>query len=65
MSPSVFEVDVDTTRKDPEVGHDSEESGRVNWPRQVSSGWSVHWSVGTPGMLYKGRSAVPGVTPSP
>lgn len=34
MSPSVFEVDVDTTRKDPEVLQDSKESGRVNWPRQ-------------------------------
>lgn len=25
---------MDTTRKDLEVGQDSEESGRVNWPRQ-------------------------------
>lgn len=30
----MFEIDVDTTRKDLEVGQDSEASGRVNWPRQ-------------------------------
>lgn len=34
MSPSVSEVVVDTTRKDPEVLQDSKGSGRVNWPRQ-------------------------------